>query len=173
MTARENAMLAYRHKQPQWIPGLFTDISIMFANPHGERYYGQESGKDWFGVDWTYVPDMMAPMPTPGKELFTDITRWRDAVKFPDLDAIDWEAQADIDSHTDAAVMATTGKIVRMPDGKSVYDDDKLILCMVLNGPFERMHSLITFENALMSLVTEPDACSDFFGAVALSTTKK
>ena len=35
---RENIMLAYQHKQPYYIPSMFTDIAGFQANPTMERY---------------------------------------------------------------------------------------------------------------------------------------
>ncbi|MDR1902126.1 MAG: hypothetical protein LBQ88_07605 [Treponema sp.] len=167
ITPKENALIAYQHKQPAWIPCFYTDISMIQAYPQMERYCGLESGPDLFGVDWTFVPSINAPMPTPGKEMFDDIAKWRDYVKVPDLDAIDWEKQAEIDINTDFMALVNGAGLVRRQDGKTAYDDNKLVVCMVINGMFERMHSFMGFENALMALLTEPEACSEFFGAVA------
>jgi hypothetical protein len=137
------------------------------ANPTMERYCGNQVGLDDFGVEWTYVADAKAPMPTTGKILFDDIADWRSHVKFPDLEAIDWDKQADIDVHTDFMALVAGAGIVPMADGKSAYDEDKLVLCMVINGPFERLHSMMGFENALMALLTDPDECYEYFKAIA------
>ncbi|MGD9475847.1 MAG: hypothetical protein AB7V37_12695, partial [Eubacteriaceae bacterium] len=135
LTPRENALIAYKHGVPAYIPTLFTDISMIQANPTMERYCGNQVGLDDFGVEWTYVADARAPMPTIGKILFDDIADWRDHVKFPDLEAIDWDKQSDIDVHTDFMALVAGAGIVPMADGKSAYDEDKLVLCMVINGP--------------------------------------
>jgi hypothetical protein len=167
LTPRENALIAYKHGVPAYIPTLFTDISMIQANPTMERYCGNQVGLDDFGVEWTYVADAKAPMPTTGKILFDDIADWRSHVKFPDLEAIDWDKQADIDVHTDFMALVAGAGIVPMADGKSAYDEDKLVLCMVINGPFERLHSMMGFENALMALLTDPDECYEYFKAIA------
>lgn len=165
LTARENAKLAYAHKVPQWIPCFYTDIAMIQACPEMERYTGQTVGKDYFGVEWTYEPNIHAPMPTPGKVMFEEIEDWRDFVKFPDLDAIDWEKQAEKDIHTDFMAFVMGAGIVPLKDGKSNWDGDKLRVCMVLNGPFERLHSFMGFENALMALASDPDECDAYFEA--------
>lgn len=167
LSPRENALLAYKHMQPEYVPCFFTDINLIQANPSMERYTGHSAGKDGFGVEWTYEPHIKAPMPTPGKITLTDITDWESVVKFPDLDAIDWEKQADIDVHTDFLALVMGAGIVPFQDGHSIYDESKVRMCMILNGMFERMHALMGFENALMSLLIEPEACDAFFGAVA------
>lgn len=163
LTPRENALIAYRHQTPAWIPCFFTDIILTQACPAMERYTGHTVGKDYFGVEWTYEPHIHAPMPTPGKIHFDDIADWRDHVKLPDLEAIDWEKQADIDVHTDFQAFVMGAGIVPFKDGSSVYDTDKLRVCMILNGPFERLHSYMGFENALMALAEDPDECSAYF----------
>lgn len=166
MTPRENALLAYQHKQPAWIPMYGIDITIMMAHPEIERYNGFGIGKDYFGVEWKYVPELRAPMTISGNVMLDDITQWREVVKFPDLDAIDWVASAERDTHMNALAFQAGEMVVPLEGGKSVYDEDKLISCMVINGPLERLHALMGFENALMALIEEPEACSDFFSAM-------
>lgn len=166
LTPRENAKVAYAHKIPEYIPCFYTDFIIVQACPSMERYTGQDIGKDYFGVEWTYEPTIHAPMPTPGKYLFESIEGWREGLKLPDLDAIDWEKQADIDIHTDFAAFVAGAGIVPLKDGKSIHDDNKLRVCMILNGPFERMHACMGFENALMALAEDPEECYDFFEAM-------
>ena len=101
-----------------------------------------------------------------GHELLEDITQWREVVKFPDLEAIDWEASAERDTHMDPLAFQAGAQVVPLRDGKSVYDSGNLVSCMVINGPLERLHALMGFENALMALVEEPEACSEFFSAM-------
>lgn len=167
LSPRENALLAYKHGVPAYIPTLYTDISMIQANPTMERYCGREVGLDGFGVEWTYVEDAHAPMPTVGKIMFEDIADWREHVRFPDLEKINWEEQANIDVHTDFMALVAGGGIIPMAEGKSAYDENKLVLCMVINGPFERLHSMMGFENALIALACDPDECYEYFKAIA------
>lgn len=51
MNARENMLRAYRHELPEFVPNGFTDLDIM--DSFGERYFGEGTGDDWFGVNWT------------------------------------------------------------------------------------------------------------------------
>jgi len=156
LTPRENALIAYRHGQPEWIPFSFLDFNTFFANPSMERYMGFESGPDAFGVSWTYEPTVRACMTTPGAEqVLKNIAEWREVVRFPDLEAVDWAKQAEKD---------LVGR-----DGKKldVKGNGKLWLCMVINGSFERLHALMGMQEALISLITDPESCYDFFGAMA------
>lgn len=166
LTPRENALLAYRHQVPEYIPCFFTDIALIQACPAMERYTGHMVGEDYFGVEWTYEPTIHAPMPTPGKHLFESIEDWREGIKLPDLDAVDWEKQADIDVHTDFQAFVAGAGIVPFQDGISIYDTDKLRVCMIINGPFERMHACMGFENALMALLEDPEECQEYFKAM-------
>lgn len=165
VTPRENALLAYQHKIPVTVPNFLLDIAIFEAGPDIERYSGLDQGKDGFGVDWKYVPLQGAPMPI--GHMLDDIADWKEIVKFPDLDAIDWKKQVDADLHTDWGGFLAGKGIVRLPNGASCMDGDKMGLCLVPNGMFERMHALMNFENALISLVSDPESCFEFFSAVA------
>ena len=168
MTPRENALIAYRHGTPEWVPCFFTDIGLFQANPHIERYCGSETGVDGFGVSWTFVPEAAACMVTPGsKPVLEDIADWKEVVKFPDLEAVDWEAQAEIDMHTNFGAFVAGAGLIPYENGGTSIDGDKLRLCMVINGPFERLHALMGMQEALMALVEDPESCYEFFGAMA------
>ena len=145
MTARENILRAYRHERPEWVPNGFTEIDI--CDSFGERYFGEGTGKDWFGVSWTYIPEMFSQTETPGQEVLEDLEDWQEKVKFPDLDAYDWQA---------LAAEAT----------KNWDRENKVSLCMLLNGPFERMMSLMGFENAACAFYETPDEVHTFMEAV-------
>lgn len=136
MTARENMLRAYHHEQPKWVPNGFTDIDIW--DSFGERYFGEGSGDDWFGVNWTYTPELNSQTGTPGQEVIEDLEDWQEKIQFPDLDSYDWKTIA-------AEATATWDR------------ENKVSLCMLLNGPFERMMSLMGFENAACAFFETPD----------------
>lgn len=168
LTPRENAMIAYHHGTPQWIPCFYTDIGMFMANPSMERYTGMEKGPDGFGVQWTYVPEACACMPSPDeKPLLENIADWKDVVKFPDLEAVDWEKQAEIDIHTNFGAFVAGAGIIPYENGGRFDDGDKIRVCMVINGSFERLHALMGMQNALCALIEDPDSCYEFFGAMA------
>lgn len=157
----DNIMLAYHHKQPYYIPSIYTDMTMFKPYPELERYCGTGIGTDGFGVEWRYEPTVGAPMTTQNHQIDC-ITDWK-KVKFPDLDAIDWEKQAELDAHR-----FTMGGPSLFPLEHNIFENhDKCNLAMVINGPFERMHSLEGFDNALCDLLMEPEACADYFKAIA------
>ncbi len=145
MTARENMLRAYRHEMPEYVPNGFKDFDIM--DSFGERYFGEGSGDDWFGVNWTFTPELHSQTETPGQEVIEDLEDWRDKIKLPDLDAYDWEAIAkEATAHWDR--------------------ENRVSLCMLLNGPFERTMSLMGFENALCAFYETPDELHELLEAI-------
>lgn len=145
MTARENMLRAYRHEKPEWVPNGFTDIDIW--DSFGERYFGEGSGDDWFGVNWTYTPELHSQTETPGQEVIDDLEKWRERVHFPDLNSYNWtEIAAQATAHWDR--------------------ENKVSLCMLLNGPFERMMSLMGFENAVCAFLETPDEVHELFETI-------
>ena len=157
----DNAMLAYQHKQPYYIPSIFTDITMFKPFPELERYCGTETGCDGFGIEWKFVPELGAPMTTQDHPIDC-ITDWQ-KIKFPDLDAIDWEKQVELDARRN-----TMGTCEPFPDGRNIFENhEKLNSAMIINGPFERMHAMEGFDNALCDLLMEPEACADYFKAIA------
>lgn len=155
ITERENVLrMIHRTGDPQWVP-LSWDYSIgRYAAPSAvkERPSNQTDGFDWYGCYWKfdaptvgYVQDPSYPLPV------SDITRWEEQVRFPDYDAIDWERCA-------------------AEDEKNYDRENKLVRFIMESGPFERLHSLVGFEEALVSMYTEPEA---FLGLIEAITDSK
>lgn len=168
LTPRENALIAYRHGTPAWIPCFYTDIGLFQANPGMERYPGHQTGTDGFGVSWTFEPSIGAPMTTPGSEpVLKDIADWKEVVTFPDLEAVDWEKQAEIDLHTNFVAFAGGAGLIPLENGATCLDGGKLGVCMVINGMFERLHALMGMTEAMCALIEDPESCYEFFGAMA------
>lgn len=136
MTKREQLLQVYAHKNIGYVPNFFTDFDFLKPETMNER--AEAGGKDWFGVEWEFVPLVLAAMVKPGTKVLTDITKWREQVHFPDHDAIDWEA---------AAKKETAG-----------WDrENKISYLMLINGMFERTHALMGFEDAFMAMYDEPE----------------
>ena len=150
ITLRENMLRVYRHQEPEYTP-LFSDFdSAMLGGMDfvNERPDIPGENKDWFGQSWTWEEKTHAANPTPGKPLLTDITKWKEVIHFPDLDALDWEAHAAKD----------TAKWDR---------ENRLSRVTIGFGLWERLFSIMPFEDALCALLEEPEACYEFFGAMA------
>lgn len=155
LTPRENALLALEHKIPERIVDIIKDANMLGTyvirerapaipgRPHGS------TGIDWFGVHWRYVESVGAPMVDPDyPPLLDDITDWESVVSFPDLSSVDFISAA------------------RQELSSPHYCADKLNIITINEGPFERLLSLMPGEEALCSLITEPEACRAFFNRV-------
>jgi hypothetical protein len=141
LTARENFMNFYKNKPMDRFPDLFTDANfLMSITGMGDRPPNNRGGKDWYGCSWVYeadamdscVPDLSVP------PLFEEIEEWREKMIFPDPDAVDWKACAKADEVED-------------------FDPDKINYLTLMEGPFERLHTIMGFENAMVAMVTNPD----------------
>ncbi len=147
---KENLMLVYQHKEPEYFP-LMSDFDAV--SPNGMDFICESPRipgvhNDWFGQSWTFEPKIGACNPTPGKHLLDDITKWEDVVKFPTFDKMDWEGYA----ARDTANWDREHRMSRITIGY---------------GMWERLFCIMPFEDALCSLEEEPEACYEFFGAVA------
>lgn len=142
----ENLLRYYRGEDYEWIPDLSSDsLDITpdcIPDVTASSYTG---GLDAFGVKWIPVGDgsMLPAFVEPGFLLLEDIADWRD-LEWPDVDAWDWEGY---------------GKVFR----ENHRDDDRLRRGTLLSGYFERLISIMTFENAAMALVEDPESVTEFF----------
>ncbi len=139
ISAKENALRLYNHEMPEYLPimgqGIINNVPV---NGYRERCPLGGSGYDWFGQHWTWPEGDPAPLPGPDF-ILDDICDWEDTVKFPNLDEWDWEEATRID---------------RIPE----FDyENNLLYQMIHNGIFERLNSLMGFEDSLCSLLTDPD----------------
>lgn len=142
MTPRENMQAAYRHEPLEWVPNGFTEYDMWFSM--GERYFGEGTGDDWFGVNWTCTPELNSQTETPGQDVVEDLDDWREKITIPDLTAFDWAA-------------------IAAQETKGWDRENKMSLCMFLEGPFERLMSLMGFENAVCAFYDNPDEIHEFF----------
>jgi Uroporphyrinogen-III decarboxylase len=147
MTEKENALLAIHHIKPKWVPNFY-DAYYPFAssliNNQGERGRG---GLDMFGVNWLVTPDTgYEAIPSPFDHILDDITKWKDIIKFPDLDNMDWAAAAKKDLEG--------------------YDRDSKLLCLYsMEGNFNRLESFLGVEDAMVAMYLEPEAVMELLNA--------
>jgi hypothetical protein len=147
ITPKENIKLLYEKKLPYWVPGAFGELNMMRPDCLPDTTSrGVESGFDMFGVEWTYVEMVNGSMVRPGKPKIPDITHWEDYIQMPDVDSWDWAGS--YERHKDRL------DPTRMTQG--------IIVC----GFFERLISLMDFENAAVALIDEEqqEAVHRFFG---------
>ena len=152
LTLRENMLLVYQHKIPEYLP-LLGDIQRIRSVEPGFKnvlFHGKRAGKketDWFGQDWVYEPMVNAFNPDASHYIVADIADWRDYVEIPDVDSIDWKAKFDED-----AVEIDKNRLLEIKDA---------------TGLWERAFSMVPIDELLCGLLLEPEACEDLFRTVA------
>lgn len=82
-------------------------------------------------------------MVRPGTRRLSELTEWRNELVWPDLTAIDWKK--DYETH-----------FYNLPD-------DRPNLFLIVNGYFERLADLTSFEDAFCYLIEEPEELEAFF----------
>lgn len=147
ITPRENVYRYFRAGGALWTPNggdIVTIIpKILPDNPARGFVFDLEpfdikeaGGKDFFGIEWEYVPQVGGSMVRPGKGvLLEDVNDWEKVIKFPNLDDYDWE-----------------GSSKRL---KEVTEAGRAVSVWVMNGLFERLISFMEFENAALALIDE------------------
>ena len=148
MNKKENLLAVLTGGEPEWVPDYMADVAVaggMFEFFENGPLGG---GVDGFGITWaptvTAGGQAVPHMPNP---LLDDITKWREVVTFPDLEQIDWEAQA----------VMYLGHVNR---------EDTVVEYQAWNAQFMRLTHLMGFENALCSMYEDPDECYALMEAV-------
>ena len=146
ITPKENFKRICHHEMPLWMMNLNQDFNFIqpMAMPDARaRAFG---GTDWFGIQWTYEPLTRAAMVTPGTRRLSDITRWKEELlpAWPDLDAIDWKKDYE-------------------ENYAPVMDPDRPTMFVIVNGYFERLADLTSFEDTFCYLLEEPEAIEEFY----------
>lgn len=149
MTEKENALRVIRRTgDAQWVPVTSQCIDNIIPAVVFERPKNFETGNDWFGCRWIFDRDTMGYVQDPKNPVpCDDITLWKEQVIFPDLEAYDWAAAAE-------------------EDLKRVDREQKLLRIFLESGPWERLHALVGFEEALVSMYTEPEAFKELMQAL-------
>ncbi|MDR1726657.1 MAG: methyltransferase [Acidobacteriota bacterium] len=151
---RKEGQLALLRRRPVWqLSGVEQVLFAAKCNPdniaRGFVFDGTKTpptgGTDMFGIEWEYIPSVGGAMVRPGKPFIADANEIKDKVRWPDIDAWDWQGCAD----------ANVEYL-----GGSVYN-----CCWFLNGWYERLISFMDFEGAVMAIADEDqqDAVKEFF----------
>jgi len=146
ISPKENLKLLLDGEKPLWMPtsadyltfapkiipdnvarGLVIDVDPLDPKDAG--------GKDFFGVQWDFVPQVGGSMVRPGAPKVPDICKWEDYITFPDLDALDWSGSAERYSEC--------------------LNTNRMSVVWIMNGLFERLISFMDFENAALAMIDE------------------
>ena len=106
MTEKENLLRTLNGQVPEWVP-RFGMLQINTDNEHppssmgvmlpiiGRKPLPDGGFVDIFGVEYEPTESTGGQsLPKPGDFILDDITKWRDVIKVPSLEGIDWEAMA-------------------------------------------------------------------------------
>ena len=152
LTERENCLIAYNHGVPEWIPivrDAICHVGFWAGNECGIRGEAVEPGiqLDIFGCKWNLTRGM--PTPAEGSAILSldDIEDWRDFVNIPCPEQWDWN-------------MLAGGELAQ-------YDPNKVMVYFCEQGCFDRLTTLMGFEDACIAMLTEPEICYEIFGAIA------
>ena len=124
----------------EYIPTAVSCYKTVIPSGVRERPPWHEDGEDWFGVYWIWDEKTMGHTPDPRRPpVIENICEWDKSLRLPNLDEIDWTSAAKADLEG--------------------YDRESSLLRLFLeSGPFERLHSLVGFEEALIAMYEEPEA---------------
>jgi len=144
ITPRENVLRMYAGEKPLWIPNLNCDFNFIQPEVMPDAKARNSGGIDWFGIEWEYEALSGAAMVKPGTRRLSDICNWEEELIWPDLDAIDWAADYEANF-------------------KPYVDPDKATMFVIVNGCFERLADLTSFEDTFCYLLEEPEEVVNLF----------
>lgn len=153
LSDKENALLSMTGHFPESIINYYAGVQILF--PLATREIpplnpGKPDFDSW-GVHQTATESAGGMFtPSPGvAPILDDITKWRQ-LKIPDHSRAAWD--------------------MFVPMEKRIFGIDRENFLLDVSssyGLWERMHLLLGFENAVIALLTEPEACIELVSAIA------
>ena len=144
ITPKENMLRMLNGEMPLWVPNQDIDNNALQPLVMPDAQARNFGGTDWFGIEWMYEPNTKAAMVKPGFIRLDDITRWEEELVFPDLNAIDWKKDYE-------------------ENYKARIAPERFTYFVIVNGLFERTADLISFEEAFMALLEEPETLTAFY----------
>jgi hypothetical protein len=155
LSPRENYLRTLRHEENEYVPiswslGAFADAALAGAfspTDCGQEFTGFVDG---FGVRWVASDSAVGGViPAPGEFILKDITRWKMDIAIPDVEKYDWQ------------------KLAEQEYAFFNVDRDKQAVCFEAScGVWDRLANLMGFEEAMIALMEEPEACNELFTAI-------
>jgi uroporphyrinogen-III decarboxylase len=152
LSPKENYLRALRHEETEYVPfGFGPDVGFCgVVVPPTDQGHESSNFRDAFGVRWVASDSAVgAQIPAPGEFLLKDVTRWKKTITIADVDKYDWKKFAE----TEFALFHVDPRQQAVGYFSAV-------------GAWERLASLMGFEEAMIAMMEEPEACYDFFTAV-------
>jgi hypothetical protein len=144
---RENLKMVLDRKKPLWIPNMNMEKGLVICPHDNDRPFFGMSGKDWFGVDWTYVEAAAGQMVTPNTYIMESPIEWEEKLKFPDFSKMDF----------------TQGR----EQAEAKVDKTVINFYLLQDGLFERLLSLAPTEEVFCFLAEEEESAARYFNAMA------
>ena len=147
ISVRDNYIRCATGEKPVWMPQYGYEANICWPDVIRECPVPERDGKDWWGTEWVNTEFTAGMMVKPYTRTISAFENWKEELKFPDLDSIDWAADAE--------------KIT------SRFDPDRVHIFQCVKGMFERLNVIIPFEEALMGCMDDPELAQEFFQRMA------
>lgn len=143
VSPRENFELTMKGETPYWLTNLQSDCNLIHPLALADNAARAYGGTDAFGIEWQMEALTGAPMVKPGTRRLSDLDNWEKELIWPDLKTIDWEK--DVKEHYQ-----------NLPE-------DRPNIFLIVNGYFERIADLTSFEDAFCYLIEEEEELNAFF----------
>jgi hypothetical protein len=148
ISEKENMQLVLDGHIPAWLPSFFDACAFAGHVTLGRQPLENGNLIDIFGVEHTVTIDGPQPVNTTTQDFeLKDIKKWRDIMPDINLKAIDWEKEADLIRET------------QVKEGQMINFNAGFV--------WEQMHLTMGFEEALYSLIAEPEAAFECMNALA------
>lgn len=159
LTKKENFMRLMRGECPAWVPTYsFGKGPNDTEEPDTAKimpgfisdYRRIDGGKDIWGVKHIiYKEGMGASIPAPGFILLDDITKWRDVIKAPSLEGVDFEAMAKRDI-----------------ERARINRHETALIYNLHVGFFQNLMAFMGFAEGLVALAEEPEECMELLNYI-------
>ena len=156
LTPKQNLLETLKHREghPDGLLNNYTMVKLTSGDPcfklaRGNRVRGTNSYDAW-GTYIMFPEDAPAALPyvTEENQIIKDITEWQKYVKVPDIlgkCSDGWEESVAAREAIPEEYVATT---------------------IMGTGIFEQLHMLMTFEDTLMNMLTEPEAMAELIDVI-------
>jgi len=132
LTEKENYLKVLHCEQPEWVPiygfgampgSEYPPATVMYEPIILSEHRINGGGKDIWGVEYVATYETGgALLPKPGDFILTDITKWRDVIKAPDVSDVDWIVEAGgcrLNLLCKGSLKHCTGQLKKSPDGRN------------------------------------------------------
>ena len=157
LSKKENYYRLLEGKMPEYVPvfdmmpypGI--EPTAVMTNPGFLDFHGPKGGVDPWGVKFITNPETgYSAIPQNWEFMMDDITKWRDIIKNPDLDEIDWKTWAEKDAEFMKNVMG-------------IDREKTLVLGVTSAGFFQDLVGFMGFVEGICAMVEEPEECHALF----------